>query len=305
MFVKKDPWGNHYFKYTGTENFVRDAATWLLNESGYKFVFLFGFSAGGVVVANEIQRDHANLFSAAMVASAPVNWDNYPGIFQSADTSYEVEVCTSFIEPIDDAYDFYDQMLAYYNNMVVHKEWHTWIGGHSPFPNTCADHPGETVSDAAYNWYQHRHSLEVLAKEDGNYLETGDVYIDSQWVGFTGSTFPELGTREVRVDDFWEPENTENRYGFTQWEDGPVDNPRNITVTSDTTITARFYKKWCPGDVDGDCDINDIIFVNIHLGSTRGEPNWDSRADCVYDGVIDIFDVVEVSKHFGQDYPDP
>ena len=308
----------HYpqIAYFGPETWLKDVATWLKNCS-YHYIFLFGFSAGGTVVAYEIQKEYAaTSYHASVIASAPVNsteYNNPYGLFLSAQNASKAKLCSSFLEAKGDQY--YYQMLLYHDNMVIHKEWHNWnnetdgvLDPHDVFKNTCADHPGETVLDAAYNWYQHRHPLGVFAKdqEDDN-LSEGDVYLDGQWVGFTSSIFQVLGTHEVFINDFWEPGKTGNRYSFTHWEDGSVDNPRNITVTADTTVTARFYKKWCPGDVTGDgiVDIYDVVFVNQRLGSQRGDALWDSRADCVYDGVIDIYDVVEVTSHFGNEYPDP
>lgn len=148
--------------------------------------------------------------------------------------------------------------------------------------------------------------LTVLAEDqNGTSLTTGDVYIDDELVGYTGSTFPVgPGTHTVFVNDFWESGNTGYRYGFDYWEDGSVDNPRNITVVEDTTITAYFNKKWCPGDVDGDgkVDGEDLFIVNIRFGAQRGDPNWDSRADLWYDHKIDGRDVFVVKRNFGNTY---
>ena len=149
--------------------------------------------------------------------------------------------------------------------------------------------------------------LVVLAKDqDGKWLTTGDVYVDDQWCGFTGLMFDVgKGTHEVFVNDFWESGATGYRYGFAHWEDGSTSPTRTVEVPE--AVTAHFKKKYCPGDVNGDniVDIYDVVFMNIHFGSTRSEPDWDSRADTVYDGEIDIFDVVQVSKHMGNEYPDP
>jgi len=144
------------------------------------------------------------------------------------------------------------------------------------------------------------YKLTVLAKDQySTSLTTGDVYIDDQLVGYTNSTFTvEAGTYEVWVNDFWECNNTGWRYGWS------VDNPRNITVVEDTTITAYFYKKECPGDVNGDGKVNwkDIYFVNLRFGAERGEPNWDSRADLNCDTKIDWKDQYTVILYFGKVY---
>jgi len=76
------------------------------------------------------------------------------------------------------------------------------------------------------------YNLMILAEDqDANPLTTGDVYIDDELVGYTGSTFiVGLGIYKVWVNDFWESGETGYRYGFKNWTDGSVDNPRNITV---------------------------------------------------------------------------
>lgn len=159
--------------------------------------------------------------------------------------------------------------------------------------------------------------LTVLAQDQyGISLTTGDVYIDGQWVGTTNSTFPILGgNHTVFVNDFWDRVNEGYRYNFTNWEDGSTSPTRTITVIEDTTITAYFYKKWCPGDVNGDgvVDIYDVVIVGNAYGSQRGlgDPwppgnDWDSQADPKPQyGLVDIFDLTSVSTHYGKNYLDP
>ena len=294
--------------YNGTQDWVKDAAMWLKLNQSYEYVFLFGFSGGGVVAAYEIQKDYASIFSAAVIADAPVDHDPYGDIYNSAETASEAKVCTSFIVGEHDLHSLVgnitEQMENYYDNMVVHKEWHLWEDGHDPFPYKCLTHPDppETVSDVAYNWYQHRHSLMVLAEENGTSLTNGDVYIDGQWRGQTGSNFPELGTCQVFVNDFWEAGQTGCRYGFDYWEDGSTSPNRTITIVGDTTITAYFVKKWCPGDVDGNgvVDKADVDIVDEAWGSVRGDPswpNWDSRADLDCNEAIDCIDIAIVLNY--------
>jgi len=148
--------------------------------------------------------------------------------------------------------------------------------------------------------------LTVLAEDQyGNALTSGDVYIDDQLTGYTGSIFNvSSGTHKVWVNDFWENGTTGYRYGWKNWTDGSVDNPRNITVLEDTTITAYFFKKWCPGDVNGDSkvDMKDIGFVAYRFGSIRGDSKWDSRADLNCDSKIDMKDQGIVARYFGKSY---
>ncbi|MDH5694960.1 MAG: hypothetical protein OEZ47_17820 [Gammaproteobacteria bacterium] len=232
---------DHGLVYSGGENWVRYAATWLFYH-GYAYkVNLFGFSGGGVVVAKEIQRSHAYLYSAAVVASAPVHWAGHSGIFQSAHTASEATVRTSFIAPVND-FLTYPQMPVYYNNMVVNKEWHNWNGGHDPFPNKCADpaHPGEKVSDAAYNWYQPHYSLTVNAINNfGNYVPT-EVYIDGQWEGMAGDSFYVVaGNHYVGAEAIvWDEYGTWGLLGFDCG--GLGENPVCVSINSDTTVTAVY-----------------------------------------------------------------
>ena len=157
------------------------------------------------------------------------------------------------------------------------------------------------------------YQLTVLAEDQyGSPLATGDVYLDGQLVGYTGSAFTiNPGFHKVFVNDFWESETTGYRYGFDHWEDYSVTNPRIILVVEDTTVTAYFAKCWCPGDVDGSgvVDDTDLNIVSGAFGSQRdiGNPwpsngDWDSRADLNCDGIINIFDLRLVSKNYGNVY---
>jgi len=154
------------FSYDGSETIVKDTATWLLNN-GYERVFLFGWSGGGVVVAYEVQKEYASTsYSAAVISSAPVNWDSFSDapIFQSAHTAERDKVATCFIEGEGDG--FYDQMSLYFSNTIVGKEWHTWNGEHNIFLNTCKDHLGEDAQTVAINWFNAERLYLVIDSEN-------------------------------------------------------------------------------------------------------------------------------------------
>ena len=156
------------------ETWLQDAGNWL--TLNYKSIFIFGFSAGGIVVANEIQKDYApTLFSAAVVASAPVDWDDNSTarIFQSAHYAFKDRIATSFICGETDL--CYPQMQTYYSGALIHKEWHAWNDGHDIFLNTCKDHPGETVSSAAINWFNTPHPPNHPSTPEGTIVGNRDT----------------------------------------------------------------------------------------------------------------------------------
>ncbi|MDH5406792.1 MAG: hypothetical protein OEX80_09655, partial [Candidatus Aminicenantes bacterium] len=150
--------------------------------------------------------------------------------------------------------------------------------------------------------------LTVLAEANGTSLTTGDVYIDGQLVGYTGSSFPVAeGTHRVFVNDFWEQGNTGNRYCFKYYTHDSTTyypNPATWLIDEDMTVTAHFEKKGCPGDVNGDgiVDIVDIVICGLRIGIYRGLPEWTSIADLNCDGIIDTVDVVIVALNFGREY---
>ncbi|MDH7563788.1 MAG: DUF4114 domain-containing protein [Candidatus Bathyarchaeota archaeon] len=193
-----------WFEYNGSETSVKDAAEWLL-ERYYKNVFLFGYSAGGVIVAYEIQKEYAStLFSAAVVASAPVNWDPRTApIYQSADTASKDKVATCFIAGVNDTVTsppIPDQMMVYYNNAIIHKEWHNWTDGHDVFSYTCYDHPGEDVITATLNWFNAAHPPNIPLKPSGSIS------------GYTGTSYP---YSTCTIDP-----NGDNVYYIFDWDDG-------------------------------------------------------------------------------------
>lgn len=150
--------------------------------------------------------------------------------------------------------------------------------------------------------------LDVYANDpDGNPIDHADVFINDTWVGFTGEYFmvPNGSINKVFIQDLWEAGNTGYRYSVNRWEDSSTANPRNVVCTElETQITAYFGEKWCPGDVDGNCVVDDTdksILVAAY-GASRGDPDWDSRADVNGDGIVDIYDVPIVLTHYGYVY---
>jgi len=257
--VKYDThWNQSCFVYDGPyDTWLHDATTWLAGH-GYDNIYLFGFSAGGVVAAYEIQKDYADTsFSAAMIASAPINctgpgtpWPDIYGLMRSAQNASKVKICTSFIAGENDMQlgNITEQMHLYYDNMIVHKEWHTWTDGHDAFLNTCKDHPNETALDAAYKWYQHTHELTVKTKKiSGGEMSDVKVWINGTqyYSPVTLSLYP--GIYDVEAEShFW---GYWFEYTFLHWENNSTDNPRTININQNETITAYYnvtYHGTCP-----------------------------------------------------------
>jgi hypothetical protein len=52
----------------------------------------------------------------------------------------------------------------------------------------------------------------------------------------------------------------------------------------------------------GQIDIQDIVIAVNAFGSTPGDPDWNTLADFNGDGLIDIFDIVQIAIHFGLEW---
>jgi hypothetical protein len=73
----------------------------------------------------------------------------------------------------------------------------------------------------------------------------------------------------------------------------------------DTNNRGVFYRQYeLLGDIvfDGKIDIFDVVKVSTAYGSQGGEPNWEPEADLDPDGEISIFDVVIVTTNYGTSY---
>jgi len=162
--------------------------------------------------------------------------------------------------------------------------------------------------------------LTVLAEDlNGTSLTAGYVYIDDQYRGRTGSTFTvETGTHKVFVSNFWESRGSAYWCSFQYWKDGPTDNPRNMLVDKDKTITARFKKTWCtPVNDNPSFEQRDL---NVPGPGVLSCPPWDTnmpgwrecRGDVAGpggppDGKVTLADILTVSAQgvYGSQYGDP
>jgi thermitase len=76
--------------------------------------------------------------------------------------------------------------------------------------------------------------LEVLAEDQHGNPLTMEVWIDEEFVGYTGTSFDVLrGPHEVWVKE---------TYTFSHWEDTSTENPRILIIDSAKTVTAYFDK---------------------------------------------------------------
>ena len=63
---------------------------------------------------------------------------------------------------------------------------------------------------------------------------------------------------------------------------------------------------WNPGDVNHDLkiDIYDVVLICVAYGTIPSDPEWNPHADIAEPyGVIDIYDVVRCTSHYGETYP--
>jgi hypothetical protein len=78
------------------------------------------------------------------------------------------------------------------------------------------------------------------------------------------------------------------------------------TDTTDNSYTDGTVRVNMAGDVApeyGLVDIVDVVYVAIHFGAEKGQPEYEPNADINGDGIIDIVDIVAVAIHFGETDP--
>jgi hypothetical protein len=230
---------------------------WLTNSQGYKRIFLFGFSAGGVVAAYEIQKDYATRFSAVVVSCAPVDWSwSSAAIYHSALSAYKTKAPICFSEPVNDIvvidtdyYHLHPQMQLYYNNTLVDKGWDNWNDSHSFFPYTSLDHPGENASTVVINWYNKAHPPSTPFTPSGPKN------------GFANTSYSySTGTYDANLDNV--------KYEF-KWGDGTYRDTtfyppgQNVTVSHAWTRTGTFNVSVRAQDAPGNWSRSASTLVTI------------------------------------------
>jgi len=123
------------FTYNSTSNWLKNTAEELA-KLGYQ-VYLFGFSAGGVTVAYEIQKSYANIYKAAVVAAGILEWEEgkTEPIFHSVETAEKTNTNLLLISPTEDV-NSYVPMKKYYEkakNTSFNVELVEWEDGHDVF----------------------------------------------------------------------------------------------------------------------------------------------------------------------------
>jgi C1A family cysteine protease len=87
------------------------------------------------------------------------------------------------------------------------------------------------------------------------------------------------------------------------------DNPEQITMDGDKSVTAHFASEGpppdCPEDLhtDGVIDLQDLGAFLAAYGSTPGDPNWNPYADFDDSNLIDLSDLGVILAVYGQDCP--
>ena len=217
---------------------LTDTAEWLHDEWDYTNVYLFGFSAGAIATAYEIQKEGADeIYTAAVVAGLALGRDDCGDLYNTEYTAENAVVPTAFICHEEDETSkgyppensTYNASLRYYNNMPysVGKQWHKWgdINDHEDdpyawcchdvFPNTCIDCV-KTVSEVCYDWFtRDTFELTVVAKDIYyNPIAGGvPVKIDDEYFVWTNDEPIELyeGWHVLEVGPAW------NGAAFHSW----------------------------------------------------------------------------------------
>jgi hypothetical protein len=242
----------------------------LVNQS-YSQIFLFGFSGGGVVVGNEIQKDYASNFSAAVMNCAPVDWraGDYgltlvSQMWHTAGTASRAKVRTAFLENVNDSVNgsFYVEEKSYWGNETVNKEWYDWMGDHGAFFRAnCTEigSTGDNDSVAVIKWYNGP-VCAMKTKTDGYFYVPNNASIGS-----------------LRIEELF---NDSNIAGD---QTGGISPYRSITRYPDGLVNTL-----------------DLSFVGSKNGLREGQAGWDYMADVVPDKVIDILDINVIGKNFGK-----
>ena len=253
---------DEYYEKYGRKSYRHLSDLSATYRSNYAWGSTDVYGAGNIAIRNDMAQDH-----------------------QGHDVLIWVHVMLYWLD--------YEILFGHYTDVYRHFDF--VLGDDTPADTDC----WLTVEQGGVNHV----GLTVLAEDQyHNTLTSGYVYIGDEFVGRTGSTFSvPKGTHSVLVTGFFESGNTGYRYDFTNWKDGSTDNPRTITVDKDTEITANFYKKYCPCDINGDgkCTASDmlvlrVVLTKLMLGEITIEEAFKEYSYCDVngDGKINVSDML-------------
>jgi hypothetical protein len=146
--------------------------------------------------------------------------------------------------------------------------------------------------------------INVTISNMGDFTEVFNVNINANTTAVSTLTNITLPSGNSTTLTF-----TWNTTGFAK---GNYTISANATIVSGETDTADnsyidgTVRVNMVGDVApeyGIVDIVDIVYVAIHFGAEKGQPEYEPNADINGDGIIDIVDIVIVAIHFGETDP--
>jgi len=170
------------------------------------------------------------------------------------DTIYDIHAWPSLYRPISDWYTYYDSLITRDGCDSVFQLDVQWIPSYSVIIY-------DTINEGEYHWV-----LQRVETNPGTYVQTLNYMTmlgcDSieRWI-VTVNPLPQYtitlsannskygsveGAGTFKQDSTITVTAIPNKgYQFNEWSDGNTDNPRQITVTQDSTFTAIFGNKMC------------------------------------------------------------
>lgn len=143
--------------------------------------------------------------------------------------------------------------------------------------------------------------INVTVKNVGGGIETFNVtiYYDSNIIGT--ETVTDLAPSENTTLTFsWKAQVLPGNYTLKAIADtvpGETSTGDNILIDGEIEVKGL---EGPPGDINGDgiVDIFDLVLWTNHFGYEVGDPGWNPAVDLVPDGIIDVFDVVIIAVNY-------
>ena len=157
----------------------------------------------------------------------------------------------------------------------------------------------KTIVCQGYDFY-----INVTVENQGNFTETFNVTAYANTTIISTLTDITLSSgNNTTLTFIW---------NITNFAKGNYTVSANATIVSGETDTADnicidgTVRVNMAGDVApeyGLVDIVDVVYVAIHFGAEKGQPQYEPNADINDDDIIDIVDIVIVALHFGETDP--